>query len=459
MEPLIRPTPAPEVSTKNPSPSNPSLGLRRPLYYGWVLVAACFLLSMVTTGSRQGFGAFFTPMREEFGWSFTEISIAATVGMLCNGLFQPFIGRMLDRFGGRVVILVGLVILGTSTFLLVLTPNIVFLVLMFGVISSMGLSAGSINTCGALLTRWFRRRRATALGICTSGASMGGLVIVPVLAYLIGEAGWRMGWIFSGALIVGVGLPLAYFLLRDDPADMGLQPDGDPQPLQNSAGTGPRGRGPLEVDKLGESFRSQPFWQLTGAYLVCGATTAVMSVHFIPHAEDLGMSTSSAALAFGVMSGLNVVGVYVASALADRFQRKNVLGCLYAGRGLAYLVLLTVPLVAPPHWAIWAFAIVVGFSWIATAPLTTTLAADVYGVKFIGTISGLMFLGHQIGAALSIQFAGIMRDVTGSYTLPFAVVGSFLLVASIIAFSVKEKQYSSKYQEVRPVAAAPSAAD
>ena len=134
------------------------------------------------------------------------------------------------------------------------------------------------------------------------------------------------------------------------------------------------------------------------------------------------------------------------------------MGFLYAGRGLAYLVLLTVPLFAPAHWGIWAFAVVVGFSWIATAPLTTTLAADVYGVKYIGTISGLMFLGHQIGAATSIQFAGIMRDITGSYTLPFAVVGSLLLVASVIAFTVKEKQYSSKYQELRPVAA-PSGGD
>ena len=170
------------------------------------------------------------------------------------------------------------------------------------------------------------------------------------------------------------------------------------------------------------------------------------------------MSTSGAALAFGVMNGFNVLGVYTASALADRFPRKNILGFLYAGRGLAYLVLLTVPLVAPSHWAIWAFAIVVGFSWIATAPLTTTLAADVYGIKFIGTISGLMFLGHQIGASISIQFAGILRDVTGSYTLPFAIVGSLLLIASIIAFSVKEKQYSSKYQELRP-ATAPAGGD
>ena len=198
---------------------------------------------MVTMGSRQGFGAFVPAMREEFGWSFSAISVAATVGMLLNGLFQPFVGRLLDRFGARVVILSGLLILGTSTLLLFLTPNIVFLVLVFGVVTSMGMSAGSINTAGALLTRWFRRRRATALGICTSGASFGGLVIVPLLAYLIGHFGWQVGWIFSGGIVLVIGFPVAFLLLRNDPADMGLNPDGDKLPGQNAAGTGPRGRG------------------------------------------------------------------------------------------------------------------------------------------------------------------------------------------------------------------------
>ena len=445
-----------EAGTQDAPAQTPSGRERKPLFYGWVLVGACFFLSMVTIGSRLGFGAFVNPMREEFGWSFTTISIAATVGMLANGLFQPFIGRLLDRVGGRKVILAGLLVLGVSTLLLALTPNIVFLVLMFGVVTSIGMSGGSINTCGALLTRWFRRRRATALGICTSGASLGGLAIVPLLAYLISEAGWQVGWLFSGGLVLALGLPLAFLLLKDDPKEMGLLPDGDQEPRQQGGRAAPIGRGPLEVDKLGDSFHSKPFWQLTGAYVVCGATTAVMSVHFIPHAEDLGMSTSTAAMAFGVMNGFNVLGVYGASALADRFPRKNVLAFLYVGRGLAYIVLLTVPLVAPAHWAIWAFAVVVGFSWIATAPLTTTLAADLYGLKYIGTISGLMFLGHQVGASLSIQFAGILRDVTGSYTIPFAAVGSMLFIAGIVAFMVDEKQYSSKYRQTLAPAPSPS---
>jgi len=155
------------------------------------------------------------------------------------------------------------------------------------------------------------------------------------------------------------------------------------------------------------------------------------------------------ATAFGMMSGLNIVGVIVASALADKYPRKNLLALTYAGRGLGYAALLLLP--AP--WSIWAFAGIVGFSWWATAPLTTSLTADVYGLKYLGTLSGITFLAHQIGSASSILFAGIMRDITGSYDLPFAIAGSLLIFATLSAFSVKEKKYSARYQTSAPVAA------
>ena len=413
------------------------------LYYGWVVVAAAFFIAFVSIGSRGAFGAFVNPMRTEFGWSFGLISLAATIGMLANGFFQPFAGWFYDKLGGRKVILTGLAILGGCTLLLSLTPNIIFLILIFGVVASIGVSGGSINTTGALLTRWFRRKRATALGISTMGASVGGLLLVPFTAYLIQATDWRTAYIVLGAIVLGLGCPIAYLLLRDDPKDMGLQPDGDEEPAAGSSHTtqATRARGPLEVDYWQESFRSPPFWQLSVAYFACGATTSVMSVHFIPNAEDKGMTPEVAALAFGLMAGLNVVGLLIATTLADKFPRKNLLGLTYAGRGLGYAMLLLVP----DPWSIWVFASIVGFSWWATGPLTTSLAADVYGLKYLGTLSGLMFLGHQLGAAASIQFAGIMRDVTGSYDLPFAVAGSLLVVASFLSFSVREKRYSSKY--------------
>jgi len=179
---------------------------------------------------------------------------------------------------------------------------------------------------------------------------------------------------------------------------------------------------------------------VTGAYFVCGFTTAILTTHFIPYAIDRGFAPSTAATALGVMNGLNVIGVLVVGALADRCGQKNLLAFVYAARGVAYALFL----LAPGAWSLWGFAAVTGFSYWATAPLTTSLTADVYGLKTLGTLNGVTFLIHQVAAAISIQFAGLMRDLTGSYTIPFTIAGLLLLPAALSAFSIREKEYSAR---------------
>ncbi|MCZ6876171.1 MAG: MFS transporter, partial [bacterium] len=172
-------------------------------------------------------------------------------------------------------------------------------------------------------------------------------------------------------------------------------------------------------------------------------TTGIVSAHFIPYAQDKGMALTTAATAFGIMSFLNIAGVVIATALANTFQRKNLLATVYAMRGLGYAILV----VAPAPWSIWGFAVIMGFSWIATLPLNTSLTADIYGLKYLGTLSGVASLVHQVGSAGTILLAGILRDVTGSYDLPFAIAGSLLLPAALVSFSIREKKYSATYQE------------
>jgi MFS family permease len=197
---------------------------------------------------------------------------------------------------------------------------------------------------------------------------------------------------------------------------------------------------PLEANSWRVALRSWPFWQLSGAYGICGFTTAILTTHFIPYAIDRGLNPTTAATALGVMNGLNVVGVIVIGMLADRCGRKNLLALVYAARGGAYALLL----LAPDPWGLWGFAAIAGFSYWATAPLTTSLTVDVYGLKTLGTLSGVTFLVHQVGGATSIQFAGLMRDFTGSYTLPFTLAGLLLLPAALSALSIREQQYSAQ---------------
>ena len=149
-----------------------------------------------------------------------------------------------------------------------------------------------------------------------------------------------------------------------------------------------------------------------------------------------------AATIFGVMMGLNVVGALGAGVLADRFGRKNVLAAVYFLRGMAYVALLLMP----GSTGLWVFASLAGFSWIASVPLTSSLTADVYGLRALATISGVSFLCHQVGSFVSILLAGYLFDLTGSYSLAFAFAGSLLFPAALSAFTIKERKYSVRYQ-------------
>ena len=413
------------------------------LYYGWYIVAVTMFIAFVTVGARSSFGIFVIPMSEHFGWSRGAISLAASIGFLMNGLTQPFLGTVFDRVGGRKVILVSLTVVGLSTIALSLTFHILFLIFMFGFVMSTAVGGGSLTNTGALLTKWFRRKRATVIGLNAAGASLGGLILVPFATYFLQATNWRLTWVVLGLSVLMLALPLAFWLLREDPNELGLEPDGDPEPRGDRVReAAERQRGPLEADRWAESFRSLPIWQMSASYLVCGFTTAILSVHFVPYAIGRGISPATAATAFGLMMGLNVAGAIGAGALADRFGRKNLLALVYFLRGVAYLCLLLVS----SNLGLWAFVAVAGFSWIATAPLTTSLTADVYGLKALGTISGVSFLFHQVGGASAILFAGLLYDVTGSYTIPFAIAGSLLFPAALCAFTIKERQYSIRYQ-------------
>ena len=180
-------------------------------------------------------------------------------------------------------------------------------------------------------------------------------------------------------------------------------------------------------------------------------TTASVSVHFVRWASDEGISPGTAALAFGLLSGINAFSVILVGTLSDRMERKRVLSAVYAIRAVAFVSLILLP--GPV--AIWSFAIIAGGSWLATVPLTSSLTADIYGLRNLGTLGGLINMTHQIGGALAVVLFGLAFDLLGTYDVAFTVSAVLLVVASITVLGLHERRFSARYlSEPEPVLAA-----
>ena len=438
--------------------SNPA---RSGMFYGWFVVATCMFIAFLTMGTRNAFGAFVVPMEAEFEWNRTVVSWAAALGALLNGVTQPFMGYLFDRVGVRIVVIAGIVVVGASTLLMAATGSIWFLIAVFGVVSAVGQSGTSLTNTGAMLSKWFRRRRGLVIGLNASGMSLGGLILVPFAAYLIALIDWRLSWIALGLMILVLGIPLAFVFLHDDPSKKGLTPDGDPEPAPAPGGSPGVANAPppqpLFAENWRQAFKSLPIWQMSFSYFICGSTTFMLSVHFVPMAVEEGIKPQTAALIFGLMSGLNALGATGAGWISDRIGgRKNWLGAVYFCRGTGYVILVASLLVPeiPVIAGLLIFAFVAGLSWIATAPLTTSLTAEVYGLKSLATISGVAFLFHQLGGFSSVLLAGYLREMTGNYILAFSIAAVLLYPAAVSAFTIRERRYSVRYQPAPAVGAA-----
>jgi len=431
----------------------PATGNRHTLYYGWFVVGASFLMLLLSVGIQSSFGNFLKPMSAEFGWDRATASLPAAVGMLMNGLFQPFVGRIVDRLGPRRVITVSILLLAVSTAAIAATPGIWYLTAVYGVLFALGISGAGVIPNTTLVARWFVQQRGRAMGIVNAGGSVGQLLLIPVSMAIFLQTDWRTTYLILGVLLLAIGAPIAALALRNDPGDLGLLPDGEPtpaQPDQDVAAPPPAPRqAPLEPARWQGAMASAPMWLLIGGFFVCGYTVALVSTHFVAFATDRGIAPSTAATALGLLGGFNIVGSLLAGTVSDRVGRKNPLALIYLLRAAAFVFLLA----ADTPWMLYLFAAVAGVSWFSTVPLTVALTAEIYGVRHMGTLVGIAFTSHQVGGAVSIYLAGRLFDLSGSYSLVYVVGIALLLGAGLASYAIQERRYSLKY-----LAAVPSSA-
>jgi sugar phosphate permease len=416
---------------------------RSGLYYGWYVIGAMFFMALVGVGPRQGLGLFFDRWTEEFGVSISMLSAMAGAGWLVNGIAHPFIGSLTDRYGGRIVMSISMIVVGAGSLLLGLSYNLWMLALVYVPLVSVGMAGILFVPASALASRWFKRKRGTAISMLTSGASVGGMLMVPFMAYMLDVVDWRITWMVVGGMLL-VSSPLLWFVLRNNPRELGLWPDGDSGPSDDVATTSTTGlgrEGPLAVERWQTAYRSNPMWVLTFGYIVCGITTGSIAVHFVPYAVSEGISVTTAALAFALLNLINLAGVLTTGVISDRILRKNLLTVVYGVRGLAFLALV----VFPPDMGLWVFAIVGGMSWLASVPQVGALTAEIYGIQRAGTLNGMLTLVHQIGGAAAVFGAGLVFDLSGSYKPFFIVAAGTLVFASLVSWVLRERACSVRF--------------
>ena len=403
----------------------------RGIYYGWYVLAAVFMFRLFGGSLRQSFGIFFKPILEEMDMSRAMLSLPVALSLILFGISQPIGGLLINRFGSRTIITTGVAMTGIATLGMSLINSIWGIYFFYGIVLGMSGLGNSATAVTPLLSRWFQERRGLAFSIAASGSSVGQFIIIPALALMLAAMGWRSTFFWTGAAVLAVIVPTCLIVIRNRPEDIDLTS------AENGGGgkKGPARVVPYDLPWV-QCLHKKPFILLLSSFFTCGFTITVIAVHWIPFASDVGFSPTLAATAFAAGGLLNTVGVMTTGPLSDKIGRKIPLSSIYLFRSLGFLLFIFFK----NDLTVWATPMIVGFSWVATVPLTSALTGDFFGAKNVGVLFGLIMVSHQLGSGLSAWLSGYIFDVTGSYDLAFALAAYLCVQAAVIVFLIDEKE-------------------
>ena len=398
------------------------------LYYGWIVAGVTALVLLLAAGARSSPGVFLLPMQHDLGYDRGTLSLAVSVGLVMFGLGSPLSGWLMDRFGPRLVTLMGLLLTGVSFLASAAIRSEWQLFVFWGLLSGVGSGVVGSVLGATVANRWFVSHRGLVTGLFGAATSAGQLIFFPLLGALADGVGWRSSalWI-AGALLVC--LVPAFLLMRDAPAKLGLRPlgvrDGETPPrITPDAGI------------MRRALVSLDFWLLTATFFICGATSnGLIGTHFIAHAVEHGMTSVAATGVLAIMGAFNFVGTIASGWLTDRFDPRRLLAVYYIFRGASLCLL---PFVEP-GFGLLVFAVLFGLDYIATVPPTTALVADTFGRGNVGTVFGWVFCAHQIGAATASWLGGVSRDVLGDYGLAFLVAAGVSAAGGLLALGIRRE--------------------
>jgi len=398
------------------------------VFYGWWIVGACFLTALLTGGFVVfGFTAFFEPIAGEFGWSYAQVSLAASIRGAEVGILAPIVGLLIDRWGPRRLAFGGTILVGIGLILLSRTISLGMFYGSFALVA-IGISGLSPTVVMTAVINWFRRRVGIATGIMACGFAFGGL-LVPVIVRLIDAFDWRTAIFILGLGTWVIGLPLA-LLLRHKPEQYGYLPDGEQDnnviPYQGLAPT-------QTIDKdIGakQALKSSVFWHvalaLTCQYLVVSAVI----VHVMPYLSSTGIARSTSSLVATTLPVISIIGRLGSGWLGDRFDKRRIATGSLAIMSLGLLFFSYAS--DEGMWLLVPFIILFGIGWGGNVTLRPALLMEYFGRSSFGAIHGFMMGMISLGSISGPLLAGWVFDSWGSYYAAWLAFACLIFAALVI---------------------------
>ncbi len=380
-----------------------------------ILVVGCVILTLAM-GVRHTAGLFLQPMTASHGWTRETFSFAIALQNLVWGLASPFSGAVADRYGAGRTVAIAALLYALGLVLMSQAVSPLSFDFSAGILIGLGLSGTTFAVIMGVISRHTTpERRSLALGIAGAGGSFGQFGVLPLGQAFITGYGWEIALMLL-ALGIGLIVPLAWAMADGHkPASGGGQSAGE---------------------ALREAGGQKSFHYLFWGYFVCGFQTAFIMLHLPAYLVDGGLSANVGMTAVALIGLFNIFGSFLFGWAGGRRSKKNLLVLIYSTRAVVILIFMLIPLSTATAWI---FAAAIGVLWLATVPLTNGLIAQIFGLRYMSMLTGLVFLGHQLGSFLGAWLGGRIFDETGSYTLAWSISIGLSVVATICSWPIDER--------------------
>ena len=383
------------------------------------IIAASALLA-INFGFRSSLGLFLKPISESFGYGREIFAFSLALQNLFWGLFQPLAGAIADKYGTAKVIILGSMLYALGLYITGTADGFIDLHLGAGILIGMGISGTGLGVVLPAMARMVRpEKRAFALGIGTAAGSAGQFLLIPVAREFLVTYGWQMALVIMA--IGSLSMILFTPVFKDD-KKTNTKTDGESEQNLREA--------------LKEASKHFHYWLLIAGFFVCGFQLAFITVHMPAYLADKGFDSSVAAISLSIIGLCNIVGSLTAGHLSGIYSKKWILAFIYGARSIVIVLFLVFPI---SLFSVYAFSFATGFLWLATVPPTSGLVAQMFGLKYMGTLYGIVFLNHQIGSFTGVWLGGYLFDTTGSYNQVWWWAAIIAAITAIIHVFIDER--------------------